>query len=118
MSITEKSLRNCKLECYHIDTCLPDYFSGDSRPWLCIPIYEGMRISDVKTDLIDELNMGAIGGNLYYEIRESDQFHKRAKAAIKRIKHVDGGNRLIFQDVEFPDNEYCDYVRAYFVFEH
>ena len=27
------------LNCINTDVCLPDYFSGDSRSWICVPIH-------------------------------------------------------------------------------
>lgn len=96
----------------HTDTCLPDYFSGDWRPWFVVPIYGPMTLKEIKEYLLSELNQGAIGGNLDWEVQESDQFYKAAKAAINRLSNANGYRGKHFKDL---DNDYSEPVRAYFV---
>lgn len=95
----------------HTDTCLSDYFSGDSRPWLCIPIYAPMWLKEIKEALLSELNQGAIGG--HYD--DSDQFYNAAKAAINRLSNNPGFRGKHFKDIEVPPDEWYEPCYAYFV---
>lgn len=105
-----------KLECIHADTCLPDYWGGHHLPHFSIPIYRGMKVSDLRRDLLSELSQGCIAGSQDWKVTESDIFHKRARAAIKRIKHVNGGNRLVFQDMDIlEEDDIHDSIHAFFI---
>ena len=105
-----------KLDCCHYDTCLPDYFGGHPLPWLCIPVYRGMTLKDVKSSLLSEANQGAFGGARDYETLESEGFYRRVRAAINRIEPAVKGTRRFFLDLE-PDPDDCgESVYAYFVF--
>lgn len=110
-----------KLICVHTDTCLPGYFSGDSRPWLTIPVYKGMTLKQIKEDLHSEINMNAVGGNIrLYDMDQNDldRWYKRTHAAINRIRPEKRGQRRFFMDLEESDenDEFSDQVQAYFVF--
>lgn len=107
-----------KLECCHVDTCLPDYFGGHRLPFLVLCPRKGMSLKDIKAELKSEANRGAFGGSLDYEIQESDIFHKRVNAAINRIKPAVKGQRTFFNDLDeqTDEDDCCDSVCAYFVF--
>lgn len=111
----------------HTDTCLPSYFSGDSRPWLCIPAYR-QSFASVRRALEDEVRQGAIGGcddharllqgDAVRPEEESlaDELTRKVFSAIRRdIKPAKKGDRLAFRDVELPESEYAEPVMAYFV---
>lgn len=97
-----------KLELVNTDVCLPDYFSGDSRPWLCIGIPKGgILIRDLKAELLSELNQDAIGGN-WYECA-SDEWYDAASAAINNLTPENKRTKKVYKDI---DNDEC---YAYFV---
>lgn len=109
----------------HTDTCLPDYFSGDSRPWVAIPAYR-QTFASVRRALRDEIRQGAIGGNddnarllsadlvRPDEEKRADELTRKVYAAIARdIRPAKKGDRLAFRDVELPEDGDC--VMAYFV---
>lgn len=105
-----------KLEIHHTDTCLPGYFSGDARPWLCVPVTNRTSCTSLRNDLHSELSQGAIGGNDPITRDDSglegDKWFKAAHAAINRcIK----GARRPFATLE-DETEDCESVYAYFVF--
>jgi hypothetical protein len=103
-----------KLNAHHYDTCTSDYFSGHHAPHLQIPVYKGMTLKEIKQSLLDELNIGYIGGSFDYELRENEAFHARIKAAINRIR-AQSRQRKFFMDLEETDDD--DYtVYAFFVF--
>lgn len=108
------------LECCHVDTCLPDYWRGDSRAHLSIPVYPGMTLKEIKSALRSELNQGAIGGNDPRTRDDSgdvgDVWYKRAHAAINAIKPANKGQRRFFTHLEEQDEDADFSVYAYFVF--
>lgn len=108
------------LECCHVDTCLPDYWRGDSRAHLSIIAYPGMTLKEIKSALHSELNQGAIGGNDPRTWDDSgdvgDVWYKRAHAAINAIKPANKGQRRFFTDIEQQDEDADFSVYAYFVF--
>lgn len=116
-----------KVSIAHTDTCLPDYFSGDSRPWLCIPAYR-QSFANVRRALEDEVRLGAIGGCDDHarllcgdtvrpdEEMLADELTRKVFSAIRRdIKPAKKGDRLAFRDIELPESECDDCVMAYFV---
>jgi len=116
-----------KLECLHADTCLPDYWGGHRLAHVQIPVYRGMTLKAIKESIRQELIMGAICGNdeiarlLSYDFvadeKRADQVTRAAYAAVNRIKPNKKGQRRFFTDLEEQDDDCCDYVYAYFVFE-
>lgn len=109
------------LNCVNTDICLPDYFSGDSRSWICVPIHSKMSFKELREALHSEINQGAIGGNnpLIYDGSgaEGDKWYKEVHAAINRdIKPAKKFGRRPFPSIgaESDDGEYSVY--AYFVF--
>ena len=55
-----------KLECAHVDTCLPDYWSGHHLPHVQIAVWRGMTMRQVKQAIRDELRQGAVMGSTDY----------------------------------------------------
>lgn len=110
------------LECVHSDTCLPDYWSGHHAAHIQVPVWHGMHISELKSALHSELNQGAVMGSDDRTRDDSgdigDVWHKRAHAAINRIKPAVKGKRRLFNDLDKvpEDDDTCDTVYAYFVF--
>lgn len=109
----------------HTDTCLSDYFSGDSRPWICIPAYR-QSFASVRRALEDEVRQGAIGGtddharllaaDMVRPEEESlaDALRRKVYTAIRRdIRPAKKGDRLVFRDIEPSEDDDC--VMAYFV---
>lgn len=110
-----------KLICIHTDTCLPDYFSGDARPWVTIPVFKGMTLKQIKADLHSEINQDAVGGDIQlYDMdqKELDSWYRRSHAAINRIKPEIKNTRRFFMNLEDTDknDDFSDNVQAYFVF--
>lgn len=110
-----------KLSCINTDVCLPDYFSGDSRPWITIPIYRGMTLKQIKDSLHSEIDQDAVGGNInLYDMNDRDleSWYSRSHAAINRIKPEIKNTRRFFMNLEDTDknDEFSDSVHAYFVF--
>lgn len=117
-----------KLECAHVDTCLPDYWRGDSRPWVAIPVYKGIHLADVKRAIMDELRMGAVGGSdrlarLLSDCPEPDDAlaaeiaTERAYAAVNRLRPAVPRARRLFTDLEATPADYDGPdVMAFFVF--
>lgn len=110
-----------KVSIVHTDTCLPDYFSGDARPWICVPAYR-QSFASVRRALRDELRMGAIGGCnddarllsadmvRHGEESRADELTRKVYAAINRdIVPAKKGGRLAFRE------KLDDEVMAYFV---
>lgn len=116
-----------KLECLHADTCLPDYWGGHHLAHVQIPVYRGMTLKAIKESIRDELRMGAVCGSdeiarllsddFVADEKRADQVTRAAYAAVNRIKPTRKGQRRFFTDLEEQDDDCCDYVYAYFVFE-
>jgi len=110
------------LDCSHSDTCLPDYWSGHHLAHVQIPVYHGMKLSEIKQELRNELNMGAIGGSderTFDDNVLNDQWHKAALAAVNKIKPAVKNQRRFFADLEEQTDDNDDSVYAFFVFvEH
>lgn len=116
------------LELAHTDTCLSCYFSGDSRAHLQIAVWHGMKMSDIKRALMNELKQGAIGGNdELAQLLRADWVPpekeaaailacKRAYAAVNRMKPNVKGQRTFFKDLEKDVDENDESVYAFFVF--
>lgn len=117
-----------KLECIHIDTCLPDYWSGHHLTHIQIPVYKGMSLKEIKESLKDEIRIygGGLGGNTrlnyllgdYVDPEDEKESYKAIKAvyaAINRIKPTKKGQRKFFRDLD----DQCEYddntVYAFFI---
>jgi hypothetical protein len=109
------------LNCLHADTCLPDYWSGHHLAHLQITVFNGMTLKEIKQELRNELNQGAISGNEPLSFDDSgiegDKWFKRAHAAINRIKPSVKGTRRYFKDLEQCDEDGFESVSAFFVFD-
>ena len=76
-----------KLNCLLVDVCLPDYWGGLHLAHVSIPVYNGMKMKDIKQSIINELREGAVCGN--DDIAEalinysSDNIYKAAIASVK-----------------------------------
>jgi hypothetical protein len=108
-----------QLSIKHCATCLPDYFGGHHLAWVCVTVHNKMTFKELKRDLHNELNMGAIGGNepLTQEDSgiEGDKWFKAAHAAINRdIKPAIKGSRFPFSDIESNlDDDMLDIVQEF-----
>jgi hypothetical protein len=106
-----------KLTIAHADTCLSDYWRGDSRPHLQVAAYP-RTLASVRAELEGELNAGAIGGSddLARLLSDGDPAACRAvRAAIRRdVRGARKGQRMAFQDCD-PAGDDGDTVWAYFV---
>lgn len=107
-----------KLECVHVDTCLPDYWGGHRLPHVQIPVHNGMSLREVKEALHSELHEGAVLGSDAPNIdldEDVEKWYYRAHAAVNRIKPAVKGQRRFFTDIEESDNDDMA-VYAFFVF--
>jgi hypothetical protein len=112
-----------QLEAIHLDTCLPDYWSGHHLPHIQIAVYQGMTIKAFKESALDALNQDAIAGDIEsistdYVINED--WYKKAVAAIRRITPAIKGTHTLFKDLdtETGDCDDCrDSVYAFVAFE-
>lgn len=115
-------MKRIKLTCAHVDTCLPDYWSGHHLAHISVPVYKGMSLKDLRDALHSEISQGAVCGSDDRTRDDSgeigDAWYKAAHAAINRdVKPAKKGARKLFKDLEESnDSDYCDSVYAYFVF--
>lgn len=49
-----------EMQCFHVDTCSPDYWRGTNVPYVSIEVWDGMDIEDIKQALITEINTGIV----------------------------------------------------------
>lgn len=118
-------------DCVHADTCIPDYWGGHHLPHICIPVYRGMSITELKQALRDEVRQGFIMGSVDdarllsadfvkpEEEKRFDSLTRAVYAAINRIQPSVKGKRKLFMDLDPSDpSDDCDIgtVYAYFVF--
>lgn len=116
-----------KLEIFHVDTCLPDYWPGHHRAHVQIPVFPGMSGKDIRNAIKSELAEGAVMGSddIAFLLsadyvgadRESDadRATKAAYAAVNRMRPARKGQRRFFTDIE--ESEDGDHtVYAFFVF--
>lgn len=118
-----------KLTIKHVNTCLPDYWSGHHQAYVQIPVWNGMTIRQVRLALRDEIRQGAVSGNdeiahlLSWDLvpegkeKEADQLTKAVYAAINRVKQNGRGRKNLFPDLEKETDDYCGSVYAYFLIE-
>lgn len=116
-----------KLELIHVDTCLPDYWSGHHRAHVQIPVFPGMSGKDIRNAIKSELAEGAVVGSddIAFLLsadyvgadRESDadKATKAAYAAVDRMRPARKGQRRFFTDIEESDQD-GETVYAFFVF--
>ena len=101
------------------DYCLPDYFGGDSRPWVIVyPTEKGYTSRELRQAILNEFAMGATGGNdpllSDFIVNEKDQkradkfYSKALPACLKRaIKYR--GKKVKWQK-DWGDIEECEYT--------
>lgn len=116
-----------KLECAHVDTCLPDYWSGHHLPHVQIPVYNGMTLKEIKEQIKIELSQGAVAGSnndaflLASDFvgpeneKDADQIFKAAIASVNRLKPATKGQKKFFTDLE-QTSEDDESIYAFFVF--
>ena len=117
-----------KLEFAHADTCLPDYWSGHHLPHVQVPVWHGMKLSELKQAIRDELRQGAVMGSTDDarmlsadviqpgEEKRADQLTRAAYAAINRIRPAKKGARTLFSDLEpYTEDDQGETVYAFFV---
>lgn len=117
-----------KIEISHVDTCLPDYWSGHYLPHVQIHVWPGMTLKEIKCAIRSEISQGVIAGNddnarllsanmvRLEEEKRADKLTRAAYAAINRMKPAKKGQRRFFTDIEVPTDDYHDSVYAFFVF--
>ena len=108
------------LECSHVDTCLPDYWSGHHLAHIQIPVWRGMSLAAIKRDLRSEINMGAIAGDedrTREDNADLEPWCDAAILAINKIKPAVKNQRRFFMDLEKQTDEGDgESVYAFFVF--
>lgn len=118
-----------KLECCHVDTCLPDYWSGHHLPHVAIPVYRGMTLKEIKDAIKHELRHGYVMGATETadllradwvppeKEKAADRATKAAYAAVNRIKPAKPRQRKFFLDLpEETESDEDSTVYAFFVF--
>ena len=115
------------LEFVHVDTCLPDYWSGHHLPHVQILAFKGMTLKQIKDALRYELRNGYIGGNCDaarllsadlvqpHEEKLADALTRAAYAAVNRLKPAKKGQRTFFNDLDDPCDDHDYSVYAYVV---
>lgn len=114
-----------KMTCAHVDTCLPDYWSGHHLAHVQIPVTRRkMSLAEIRRAIRSELAQGAVMGNcdearlLSYDYvsdeKRADALTRAAYAAVNRdIVGTRKGQRFVDTGVtEFGDES----VYMYFVF--
>jgi hypothetical protein len=114
-SVVEAETPTLSLECAFSDACLPDYWQGSSLPHISVPVYKGMPLKDLKTELATELCTGCLmGSDSDAEVYNSDAWHSAALEAIEEITYSEP---MCFNELDEstldPESES---VYAYFVF--
>ena len=106
-----------KLNCYHVDTCLPDYWPGHHLPHISIPAYR-MSFKELKSCLHSEVNQSAIAGSFDHALLDNELFYKRLHAAIDRITPAIKHSKICFSDINLPEEDNNeDFNYAYFIFD-
>ena len=117
-----------KVEIAYTEYCLPDYFSGDSRPWVAVyPTEKGYTSRELREEILNEFKLGAIGGNhpamRDYIDNEKDQlraekfFSKALTACLNRIKYRGKKGKIDADNLkEYKKDDSIDLPLLYFVF--
>ncbi len=118
-----------KVEIAYTEYCLPDYFSGDSRPWVVIsPTEKGYTSRELRKEILNEFKLGAIGGNdpamHDYIDNEKDQlraekfFSRALPACLNRIKYRGTKGKIDADNLrEYKKDDSMELPLLYFVFE-
>ena len=106
----------------HVDTCLPDYWSGHHLPHVSIPVWRGMTLQDIKDSLYIEVSMDAITGTIQDDLTSdgytlSEKGYALYKASIDALSPSDNKtDDSFFDDLEMDDDDDISGVYAYFLF--
>lgn len=83
-----------KISIAYVDTCLPDYFGGDHRPWVALyPSETGYTSRELREYILSEFSLGAIGGSdpvawdyigSETEQKRADKFYAKLSPALNR----------------------------------
>lgn len=98
-------------ELAHIDTCLSDYFGGHHLPHIQVEARRGMTAAQLRDALRIEIEQGAIGGDVPYEVTESELFHYLALQAIDALEVL---TDPLFMDLPLVEDEDDESVYAFF----
>ena len=112
---------------YHVDTCLPDYWAGTTRPYMQIPVGKRTTYKEMREMLFEEVRQGQVQGTGTVARLLSDDFvgpendyvaallTRRLYAAIKEDVAPEGrATRYPFFH-RLPDN--AEDVYAFFIIE-
>ena len=114
-------------ELAHVDTCLPDYWSGHHLAHVQIPVPPGMSMPEIKAAIRDELRAGCVMGSTDDarllsadmvkpdEEKQADAITRAAYAAVSKMKPAKKGQRIFFTELEESDED-GESVYAFFVF--
>lgn len=118
-----------KVTCSHVDTCLPDYWSGHHLPHISVPVDRNTSFKELRASIMDEIRQGAVMGSddnarllsadmvRPDEEKQADRLTRAVYAAINRdVRPRVKGTRRPFRDIEAATDGF-DSVYAYFVFE-
>ena len=109
-----------ELECWHADTCFPDYWGGHHLAHIQVPVWNGMSLAELKKALMAELNEGAVAGSGYPGDHD-EQWYAAARDAVQAIeaKTAAGADNLFPLLVpQTDDDDDVPTVYAFFVFRH
>lgn len=113
-----------KLEIYHADTCLSDYWPGHHRAHVQIPVIPGMSGKDIRDAIKSEIAQCAVAGSDWIsrmlsdcasptEQAEAEKVYRAAIAAVNRMRPAKKGQRRFFTDIDASDD--AETVYAFFV---
>ena len=117
-----------KLEILHADTCLPDYWPGNYRAHVQIPVVPGMSGTEIRAAIKAEIMQGAVmgGDDIAFLLsadyvgadreHDADKATKAAYAAVNRMRPARKGQRRFFTDIETCEEYEDSVVYAFFVF--
>jgi hypothetical protein len=118
-----------KVNIAYTDICLPDYFSGDSRPWVALyPSEKGYTSRELREYILSEFRQGAVGGNDPItqdfipdekDQKRADQFYGKALPAClnRDIKFRGKTHKYKDYDINPADiDEFTELPRLYIVF--
>lgn len=112
-----------KISIAYTDTCLPDYFRGDSRPWITIPVNDnGFTSRQLREEILNEFAIGAIGGydSIAYDYIQdekeqirAEKFYKKLRPTLNRIIKFRG---KVLKEKQ-TENSYDDVPQMHIVFD-
>lgn len=108
-----------KYNLVHADTCLSGYWGGHHLPHVAVPVDGTITVRETFDQIRSEINQGAFGGSLDWEVQESEEFHKACCAALQELLelNVDILDKPAFPNLEPWEEDDCgESVMAFFVF--